>query len=183
MNEIETLIQNGSFAAADAIANALPSAKENAMAALLEKVFSVETIQGRNVQKGSSEDWKRFADPNSATDSNPCHLFWFERPRTKEVVALALAWYQNRPGIGISCSDGGALGEKLLQRFAAVPLNEDATEWWPYWIWLDHVHSDASFFDSKEDQERFCGELKEKFSILSASFNGVVADYASEETT
>ena len=183
MNEIETLIQNGSFAAADAIANALPKAKEDAMGALLEKVFAAETIQGRNVQKGSSEDWKRFADPNSATDSNPCHLFWFERPLTNEIVALALAWLQNRPVIGITCSDGGALGDELIRRFATQKFNDGATEYWPYLIWLDCVHLDTSFFDSKEDQERFCGELKEKFSILSVRFSEVVADYASEETT
>ncbi len=178
MDEIEQLIGNGFFAAATAIANALPNARANAMGALLKKVFDDKTISGTNVHRGTSEDRKRFGDPNSATDENPCHLFYFVSPQTKETVAVALAWDResNRPGIGICCPDGGALGDELLRRFATKPLNQDASAWWPYWIWLDQVRSDASFFDSSEDQQSFCRELDEKFHILYECFNEVVAE-------
>lgn len=183
MTEIEQLIENGFFSVATAIAKALPNARANATGALLKKVFNDKTIPGTNAQKGSLEDWKRFADPTSSTCDNPCYLFSVSfRKRGK--LALALAWEGSQPGIGI-CVDKESFefGKELHCRFMNQQWNKDATDWWPCWIWLDQVHLDASFFDMKKDQKQFCDDLDAKFNILCECIRKVAKDFVSEETT
>ena len=183
MDEIEQLIKPGSFAAAEAIANALPNAKARAMESLLKAVlaFRIDSISTDEAE--FSSELRRFSE-GSATDKDPCKLFSLKQPQTNETMMLALAWdcESNRPGIGICCPNGGELGEKLLRRFSAEQRDWGATAWWPCWIWLDHIRSirsDASFFDCEENQAQFRAELKEKFQRLYKCFSEVATEWAS----
>lgn len=185
MTEIEQLIQKGSFAAAEAIANALTNAKARAMESLLKAVLPSRIDSISTDEAEFSSELRRFAE-GSATDKDPCKLFFLKQPRTNETMLLALAWdcESNRPGIGICCPNGGELGEKLLRRFSAEQRNMDATVWWPCWIWLDHIRSirsDASFFDSEENQAQFRAELNVKFQNLCECSSEVAAEWASGE--
>lgn len=181
MNEIEQLIKPGSFAAAEAIANALPNAKTRAMEFLLKNVLSSKIDSISTVEAGATGELRRFAE-GSATDEDPCKLFLLKQPKANEAILLALAWEKEtrRAGIGICCPNGGALGEKLLRRFSDKHWNKDATAWWPCWIWLDHIHFDATFFDSTEEQIRFRNELNDAFNILSREFIKIAAEFAAE---
>ena len=184
MNEIEQLIKPGSFAAAEAIANALPNAKTRAMEFLLKNVLSSKIDSISTVAAGAIGELRRFTE-GSATDEDPCKLFLLKQPKTNEAILLALAWDREtrRAGIGICCPAGGLLGRQLLSRFANQPENKDATECWPYWIWLRHIRQDASFFDSIDDQNRFRNELDRAFELLGNAFKDVAASFAAEEST
>lgn len=183
MDEIEQLIKPGSFAAAEAIAYALPNAKTRAMEFLLKNVLPSTIDSISTVEVGATGELRRFVE-GSATNEDPCKLFFLKQPKTDETILLALAWDRatGRAGIGICCPAGGPLGQELLDRFSNQPKNKDGTEFWPYWIWLDHVPGDASFFDSDDDQNQFRNELGKAFDILGKAFQEVAADFAAEET-
>lgn len=170
MKEVEQLIKKGSFAAAEAIANALPDAKAHVMESLLKNVLLSKIDSIADVDTDLSGELKRFVD-GTATANNPCKLFVRKHRKTNEDMGLALAWDSDtrRPGIGIFCPDGGALGEQLLARFANQE-NKDATKHWPYWIWLDHFSRNASFYDSDDERNKFRNELEKASNILVNAF-------------